>query len=576
MDSTSISIALSGSGGTGVMTAGSLLLDVAARAGYYGLMTRTLGPQIRGGEAAALMRLGVAEVRSPDDAYHMLLALDWGNIERFAAEIPLNAESIVVSDPAHGPVPEVIASTGARLVEIPLGALAATVADGRPNMVALGVLAALLGLTLEHTNAVVAAELADRDDETLAASLGAVQAGFSAADPCVCPVTLAPPASTATGTPRWALSGNEATGAGALRGGVRFVAAYPITPATDILEYLAVHLPRLGGALVQAEDELASINMILGSSFGGTPSLTATSGPGLALMTESIGLGIASEVPVVICNVMRGGPSTGIPTKSEQSDLNIAIHGVHGDAPHVVTAPTLISDCVFTTQWSVHLAECLQVPVITLSDQAMGQARTVIDAPAIVPLSGQRKLATTTVEHYERYEVTADGISPMALPGTPGLEYTADGLEHSPRGTPSTQAAHHQEQLDKRQRKLLQFDYGPFWADIAGDGGIAILTWGSVTGAAMEAAERLRKGGVAVKVIAMRLLSPALPDRLADALVGVDRVLVVEQSHSQQFLHYLRGHFTLPARTRTHARPGPVSIRPAEIMAAVDDLFQEA
>ena len=316
--------------------------------------------------------------------------------------------------------------------------------------------------------------------------------------------------------------------------------------------------------------------MILGSSFGGTPSLTATSGPGLALMTESIGLGIASEVPVVICNVMRGGPSTGIPTKSEQSDLNIAIHGVHGDAPHVVTAPTSISDCVFTTQWSVYLAECLQVPVITLSDQAMGQARTVIDAPAIVPLNGQRKLATTTVEHYERYEVTADGISPMALPGTPGLEYTADGLEHSPRGTPSTQAAHHQEQLDKRQRKLLQFDYGPFWADIAGDGGIAILTWGSVTGAAMEAAERLRKGGVAVKVIAMRLLSPALPDRLADALVGVDRVLVVEQSHSQQFLHYLRGHFALPARTRPHARPGPVSIRPAEIMAAVDDLFQEA
>ncbi|WP_227817390.1 2-oxoacid:acceptor oxidoreductase subunit alpha [Nitrogeniibacter aestuarii] len=575
MDSTSISIALSGSGGTGVMTAGSLLLDVAARAGYYGLMTRTLGPQIRGGEAAALMRLGVAEVTGPDDTYHMLLALDWGNIERFSAEIPLNAESIVISDPVHGLVPEVIASTGARLVEIPLGALAATVADGRPNMVALGVLTALLGLTHEHTTAVVAAELADRDDETLAASLGAVQAGFSAADPCVCPVTLSPPA-RAVGTPRWALSGNEATGVGALRGGVRFVAAYPITPATDILEYLAVHLPRLGGALVQAEDELASINMILGSSFGGTPSLTATSGPGLALMTESIGLGIASEVPVVICNVMRGGPSTGIPTKSEQSDLNIAIHGVHGDAPHVVTAPTSISDCVFTTQWSVHLAECLQVPVITLSDQAMGQARTVIDAPAIVPLNGQRKLATTTVEHYERYEVTADGISPMALPGTPGLEYTADGLEHSPRGTPSTQAAHHQEQLDKRQRKLLQFDYGPFWADIAGDGAIAILTWGSVTGAAMEAAERLRRGGVAVKVIAMRLLSPALPDRLADALVGVDRVLVVEQSHSQQFLHYLRGHFALPVRTRTHARPGPVSIRPAEIMAAVDDLFQEA
>jgi len=576
MDSTSISIALSGSGGTGVMTAGSLLLDVAAKAGYYGLMTRTLGPQIRGGEAAALMRLGVSEVSGPDDTYHVLLALDWGNIERFAAEISLDERSTIITDPANGAVPEVISASGARIVEVPLKQLAATAEEGRPNMVALGVLGALLGLQPALMDEVVGAKLADRGDEAQTASLVAMRAGIAAAESCDGQIRLAPPLAATHGKSRWALSGNEATGAGALRGGVRFVAAYPITPATDILEYLAMQLPRLGGALVQAEDELASINMILGSSFGGSASLTATSGPGLALMTESIGLGIAAEVPVVICNVMRGGPSTGIPTKSEQSDLNIAIYGVHGDAPHVVTAPTSISDCVFTTQWSVHLAECLQVPVITLSDQAMGQARTVIDAPDAVALDGQRKLATTTVEHYQRYEVTDDGVSPMALPGTPGLEYTADGLEHSPRGTPSSQAAHHLEQLDKRQRKLQQFDYGAWWARTEGEGSVAILTWGSVTSAAMEAADRLRAQGTCVKVIAMRLLAPALPERLAEALTGVDRVLVVEQSHSQQFLHYLRGHFDLPTQTLGYARPGPVSIRPAEIMAAVNAMAQEA
>lgn len=575
MDSTSISIALSGSGGTGVMTAGSLLLDAAAKAGYYGLMTRTLGPQIRGGEAAALMRLGIREVSGPDDSFHVLLALDWGNIERFAAEIALNARSAVITDPANGPVPELIAATGVRVIDIPLAALAARIEDGRPNMVAVGLLGALLGLPASLLIDVIGARLADRDEATRQASLGAMQAGIDAAAQCPCQITLAPPRAAEPGNTRWALSGNEATGAGALRGGVRFVAAYPITPATDILEYLAVQLPRVGGALVQAEDELASINMILGASFGGAPSLTATSGPGLALMTESIGLGVASETPVVICNVMRGGPSTGIPTKSEQSDLNIALYGLHGDAPHVVTAPTSISDCVFTTQWSVHLAECLQVPVITLSDQAMGQARSVIDAPATVTLHGQRKIATT-VEHYARYEVTDDGISPMALPGTPGLEYTADGLEHSPRGTPSTQAAHHLEQLDKRQRKLTQFDYGPWWAHTEGDGSTAILVWGSVTAPALEAAARLRRDGVAVKVIALRLLAPALPERLSAELTGVRRVLVVEQSHSQQFMHYLRGHFNLPNQTHGYARPGPVSIRPGEIVAAIDAMPQEA
>ena len=168
---------------------------------------------------------------------------------------------------------------------------------------------------------------------------------------------------------RWNISGNEAAGLGAVRGGIRFVAAYPITPATEILEWLAPNLEKVGGVLVQAEDELASINMIIGGSFGGMPSMTATSGPGLALMMEAIGLAVASETPIVVINVMRGGPSTGIPTKSEQSDLNIALYGLHGDAPHIVTAAHCIADCQFTTQWSVHLAEQLQVPVIVLTDQ---------------------------------------------------------------------------------------------------------------------------------------------------------------------------------------------------------------
>ena len=220
--------------------------------------------------------------------------------------------------------------------------------------------AALAGIDQENVTALLAKKLARKGEAAIEASTQAVAAGYEAASaipsPCAAPSLEAPQKG------RWMINGNQAAGLGALRGGVRFVAAYPITPATEILEWMAPNLARLGGTLVQAEDELASINMAIGASYGGIPSLTATSGPGLALMMEGLGLSVGSEVPVVVVDVMRGGPSTGIPTKSEQSDLNIAVYGFHGDAPHVVVAPTSVADCLFTVQWAVHLAEALQSP----------------------------------------------------------------------------------------------------------------------------------------------------------------------------------------------------------------------
>lgn len=574
MDHHSLSIALCGSGGAGVMTAGQMLLDAAATAGAYGLMSKALGPQIRGGEAAALLRLASRPVDSPDDVFDVLLAVDWNNIERFAAELPLQRHSLLIADPAAGVIPPAILKAEPRVVEVPLGALA-TACGGRVNMVALGLLAALAGLPVEAVEAVIGIELADKGEAAVASSRAAVLAGATAATAIEGIERLPLPATINEGARRWALSGNEASGLGALRAGVRFVAAYPITPATEILEWLAPRLPRVGGSLVQAEDELASINMIIGAAYGGVPSLTATSGPGLALMTEAIGLAVAAEIPLVICNVMRGGPSTGIPTKSEQADLDIALHGLHGDAPHLVTAAAGIADCAFTTQWTVQLAEALQVPGIVLSDQASGQARAIVDALPDPGLRARRQTAEADAEGYMRYVPTADGISPMAIPGTPGGEYTADGLEHAPRGTPSTQAAHHREQLDKRRHKLEQFDYGEDWALCEGDewADTAVITFGSLTGAAREAVARLNAAGMPVRLLSLRLLAPAQPAAFAAALFGVERALVVEQNHDGQFLRYLRSTCPLPKRTVGHHRPGPVAIRPDEIVKAVMTLI---
>lgn len=562
----SLSVAVLGSGGTGALTVGNLLFEASARMGCYGFLTRSVGPQIRGGEAAALMRLSAEPVDCVDDRFDILLAMDWKNADRHAAEIPLGPASIIITDPAGGEVPGAFANTGARVHEVRMGEMAKQIANGRTNMVVLGTLAEILELPEGALLEAMRTQLGSKGEQVLQSSGQAADLGRRAAAEIG-----KHPLPRADGNTRghWMITGNEAAGLGAVRGGIRFVAAYPITPATDLLEWLSPALARVGGMLVQAEDELASANMVIGASFGGVPALTATSGPGLSLMMESLGLAVSSEIPIVVVDVMRGGPSTGIPTKSEQGDLNIAVYGFHGDAPHLVLAPTSIADCLFTCQWSVYLAEALQAPAIVLSDQLMGQARTVINPPADFPFRTTRN-RTIDPDGYRRYAITESGISPMAIPGTPGGQYTADGLEHSPGGLPSARAEDHAAQLDKRLRKISAFDYGGHWADLEGRGKFAIITWGSMTCVIREALRRLQDENIAdIRLLAMRLLSPAQPARFAAALEGVERVLIIEQNHSGQFFHYLRAHYELPGTVESFHRPGPSLIRPGELAGVI-------
>jgi 2-oxoglutarate/2-oxoacid ferredoxin oxidoreductase subunit alpha len=561
-----LSIAIAGSGGSGVMTAGTLLLDAAAQAGLYGLMVRTSGPQIRGGEAAALLRLGTAPLESLDDSFDLLLAIDWQNVHRFADEIPLHAGSVVIGDADGGEVPEIFLANGARSVVLPLKKMTKSLPGSWVNMLALGLAGALAGLPPAALEAAVRRSW-KRPEAALAANLEALHEGIAAASGIT---GVAPLPAGGKPAGRWALSGNEAAGYGALRGGVRFVAAYPITPATEMLEWMAPALAKVGGSLLQAEDELASVNMIIGASYGGVPSLTATAGPGLALMTEGIGLAVAAEVPIVVVDVMRGGPSTGIPAKSEQSDLSFAVSGLHGDAPRLVLAPNTISDCVATLQWAVELAEALQAPAIVLSDQFMGQSRAIVDRPAIAPVTARARLiAEAGMPDYKRYRDTTSGVSPMAIPGTPGTVYTADGLEHTEAGIPSSQSREHRTQLGKRERKLAAHDYGSRWADVEGQGAFAVITFGSATGPVREAVQRAAALGLRVRMISLRLLAPLQPDVFARALHGVEQVMVVEQNHGAQLLRYLRAMIDLPARPASFHRPGPLPLRPGEVSAAI-------
>jgi 2-oxoglutarate ferredoxin oxidoreductase subunit alpha len=572
-ESRDISVAIIGSGGVGAITVGELLLQLAGRSGWFGMMRGSFGPQIRGGEAAALLRISDQPVQCMNDSFDLMVSLDWKNAERFVEEISLHSDSLIIADPAAGKVPPAIGELGIAMLDVSMRELAAGVAGGRENMVALGLLACWLGLDGDTAGQLIEQTFSSKGEEITRGSRSAFEKGF--AEPQITAAraarkqpTLIKPGHQDT---RWQLSGNEACGLGALRGGVRFAAAYPITPASDVLEWLAPRLQKLGGSLVQAEDELASINMVIGASYGGIPSMTATSGPGLALMLEAIGLAVAAEIPALILNVMRGGPSTGIPTKSEQTDLSIALHGLHGEAPHLVLGALDHTDCILTTEWAVRLAEALQVPAMVLTDQNLAQSRVLMSSPDYCLPAIPSRRAPEPETGYRRYEDTESGISAMAIPGMASTMYVAESLEHAASGKPSTASTDHLTQLNKRARKINDFDFGDHWAAIQGTGTTAIITWGSTSAAVREAAERLRAAGQDIKVIAMRLLLPARPEALATALQGVERVLVVEQSHSRQFYLYLRAYYDIALETRVFARPGPLLIGPGEVVQQIEN-----
>ncbi len=571
MARTSIAVVFAGSGGSGAMTAGAVFLRAAAHAGYYGMMTQLFGAQVRGGESASLVQVSTAPIETQPDCYDLFVALDWDKVEQFAAEIPLDDRSIILADPAEGPVPAGIAKSKGRVVALAMNdptdnKLARALRGKRVNMFAAGCVCALTGIGDDDAKAAIDTIFDGKGADLIAANAAGATLGAQAAPALGLDLRLELPKKAA----RWLINGNQAVAFGALRGGVRFVGCYPITPATDLVEWLAPHLIKLGGRLVLGEDELASVNMTLGASYGGTPAMTVTSGPGFSLMIETLGLAVAAEIPFVLVDVMRAGPSTGIASKTEQSDINLAIYGGHGDAPRIVLAPVSVADCVNTGEYAVYVAESLQTPVIVLSDQALGQATTVIDPSSDRPAPLKRRVnGVVPGKQFKRYATGGDPVTPMPLPGTPQLEWVAEGLTHNEAGLPASGAAAHVAQIEKRAKKIRQFEPGAHWGEVWGEGDVAIIAIGSTIGPAREAAKRLAARGQKVRVIALRVLSPLPLAALTRALEGVHRIVVIEQNHGAQLYHYLLGHKAVPPSAESVARPGPSPFRPSEIASYV-------
>jgi len=435
--------------------------------------------------------------------------------------------------------------------------------------VALGVLSGLFGLPEDGLRRAIERKFGRKKESVREANKKAFEAGLTFGRSLPEEDREARRLVYTPGEPLLLMSGNEASAVGALHAGCRFFAGYPITPSSEVLHFLAEWLPKAGGSVVQTEDELSAIGAVIGASFAGVKSMTATSGPGLSLMTEMLGLSSMAEVPIVIVDVQRGGPSTGNPTKSEQSDLFQCLYGTHGDAPRVVLACSDVEDCFHATVEAFNISEEYQLPVLVLSDQAVGQRKETLKAVTLEHEVRGRVMPTEAdLVKYERYKDTPTGVSPMSVPGMKNGMYQTNGLEHDEGGRPTNLYLAHEKMNAKRYRKLwpIREKYHAYRRLGSPEADIGILCWGSSKGPVEEAVAAANARGEKVAAFVPQMLYP-FPKREFEEFLGtVKEILVIELSYTAQFYKYLRTFLTLPeGRTHVYKRSGGKDLAVSEV-----------
>ena len=563
-----LTLSIVGSGGDGAVAAGDILSMTCAREGMHVIKTEAYGPQIRGGESSCTVRLSSTPIFAQADTLDALVVFSWADFGRFRTELVLGDDAVVLHD-SDDPAPDEIASSpGRKVFDIPFTKMAREVgAPNGKNILALGAVSAIFGLPAEALRSAIKGRFKKKTAAVVEANLKAFEAGVAAGAALgIKDEGLQYKASTL----KLLMSGNEASAVAAVDAGCRFFAGYPITPSSEILHFMAEWLPKLGGNCLQTEDELAAMGAVVGGSFAGVKSMTATSGPGLSLMSEMMGLASMAEIPAVIVNVQRGGPSTGLPTKSEQSDLMHAVYGGHGDMPRVVIAPVDVEDSYHATVEAFNIAEEFQLPVIVLTDQSIAQRKETLAADSLVHEVVERRLASPEeLKEFKRYRFTPDGVSPMSIPGMVGGMYQTNGLEHDEYGRPNSMYVVHEEMNAKRYRKLdsiarkyrLFRRYGPEKADLG------IICYGSSMGPVREAVEKLNASGQRVAAFVPRLLVPLPVQDIEKFVAQCDHILVAELSYSAQLYHYLRTQVDLPrGKTRVFARSGGRSLGVNEVI----------
>jgi 2-oxoglutarate ferredoxin oxidoreductase subunit alpha len=567
-------IGMAGSGGDGIVSAGESLITAAALEGYYAILTKSFGSQIRGGECSCRLRISPEPIFNPGGHLDIAVALNWDDFLKFGSELPVDGGTVIIYDTNSGISTDKIPLEGinpAAVEAVPIQEMAKEFAgtEKAKNTVVLGLLAGWFGITPSGILTGLRKKLAKKGSEVLAANEQAFQAGirYTLDHPLSAAPKLAP-METVHGQKLLA-DGNEMTAAAAIFAGCKFFAGYPITPSSEIMQFLNREIWKYGGSMLQAEDEIASIGAVVGASFAGVKAMTATSGPGMSLKTEILGLATITELPLVCVNVQRGGPSTGIPTKSEQSDLFQAAFSAHGDVVRPVLAPTSVSDSFGITVEAFNIAEEYQTPVLMLSDQEIAQRKEIVDQINTSQFRiAQRKLPSASdLENYVRFKNTESGLSPISKPGMPKGNFLASGIEHNEHGAPTAKGEIHAKMNEKRIRKLNPLKQRKDLFVIEGDldAKIGLIGWGSVAGVLREAIQIAKTRGIKVKLLVPLLLYPIAEEIYADFFSGLKKGLIVEQSHQGQLFRILRMYVNVPAGVESFCKNGANPILASEI-----------
>lgn len=583
MPTRDLTLAMVGSGGDGVVTMGDMMAQAGARDGLNVIKVEAYGPQIRGGESSCVLRMSAEPISAQGDAVDVLVVFNWADFARFKGEVVPKADAVILYEASDAtPLSEVKIPTATNATWIPVPfveiATKATGTKAAKNIVTLGILAELFGIPPESVKRAVEFKFGRKKAGVLEANLKGFTAGREFAGTLGIDVS-ARKLEYAITEPKLVMSGNEAAAVAALHAGCRFFAGYPITPSSEVLHFLSEWLPRAGGRIVQTEDELSALGAIIGGSFAGVKSMTSTSGPGLSLMAEMLGLASMAEVPVVILDVQRGGPSTGLPTKSEQSDLYLAVFGSHGDAPRVVLAPTDVEDCFHATVDAFNIAEETQLPVIVLSDQAVGQRRQTVEKANLVHEVIDRRTPTAEeLVEYKRYVETPSGVSPMSFPSMKDGIYQTNGLEHDEMARPASSHVVHEKMSRKRFRKLefVEEKYPLFERFGAEKADVGIVCWGSSKGPVEEAMKELATKGVSVSAFVPRIIMPFPKTALVEYMASVKNLVFLEVNFVGQLYHYLRTLVDLPAGTRVFARSGGMNLSVTEVKSRIESVLAES
>ncbi len=547
----SIALRIAGAAGDGIESAGEIVIKLCSRNGLHVFAFRGYQSVIRGGHVWYQIRISNDKLYHFGDTFDVLITLNKDGITEDI--VWLKEGGIVIYDPKKFEIKENEKVKNFLEYKIPLQDIARkySTLPVMQNVVAIGAFTYLVGLPLSVLERVIEEIFKDKGKDVIETNIKVARAGFEYAQANFPKLALNFEISDKK---RLVMTGNFALAYGAYVAGCKFYAAYPMTPASSILHWFAEHAKTCKTVVVQPEDEIAVINMVIGAAHAGVRAMCGTSGGGFSLMTEAIGLAGMTETPIVVVNSQRGGPSTGLPTKTEQADVFQVLGASQGDFPKVIIAPTSVKDCYYTAIEAFNIAERYQLPVIILLDLYLSERNETIDIEEIdlnVKIDRGWIVGEEDFKgNYKRYMITENGVSPRALPGTPGHMYVAASDEHDEKGhlvsdvlagLPSMLKIR-RAMMEKRMRKLeyLIKELPPpkIYGDEEAD--LTIVSWGSTTYTVREAIEMLKEKGIVANALELKYLYPMHSDEISKILSKAKNTMIVESNYTSQVGRLIR------------------------------------